>query len=675
MVLANVESRWRDAARLRRGGTFSEQNAVDDIKNILGSLADAGYLCARATVKLAFWESGLDKGGERASLDLNDLLQGGGGPAWSGQFSPAGLEAIRAEQRVDLFLRIEIRPGPRVLTARSEDIQYLETPLPRDRQLRGIPRSEDGNWGAPRIFESTPLRGGRRDGPGDVPLSPKVDTLAQEAIINKYRNNGYPFADAELSWRYRTEDRVVELGGPQEVAERGICRENSRALTVKLEPSLAVFEGPQAVFGRTEFRGNFKTRDWVLRRELKYEEGDRYEQSRVDSSLGSMQETGTISGGTVTSYDVGCQAEDEVTAKGAPRCTINQIVSVEEAKDITADLRLGFGAQTLNPLYVFIRPSFPNVFGTAVDIEAEALWGFPLSNLLSATDLCGGFECFERHASATFIRNHIFGTRANLEITGQFSRRVTPARGRVDAAFGQLRFTWRVGERANMYSGYLIQLANLSKDSVRPLGGGAGEVISRRDAIVSDRTGALEAGYAWTNTDNPFNPNKGIIASVALRLASPLLAGQDWWFSHGLTFQQFVPIRAPQTASTFGTASATARRSRSRGPSPTRQPSPRCGGFTAVAPRTSGSGGSFRRRCTWTWRRFPRPRVAPSTAPERSAGISGPSEPSRSRSPPSRTSSAVASRTPSSMTSASSASSGIRSASCGTTGRAWASTC
>ena len=110
---------------------------------------------------------------------------------------------------------------------------------------------------------------------------------------------------------------------------------------------------------------------------------------------------------------------------------------------------------------------------------AEALWGFQVTPLLSSTDFCGGLECYERHASATIIRNHVFGRPLNIELTGQFSRRVTPARGRLDAAFGQLRATWRVGERASMYAGYIAQLANVSKDSVRPLGGGTGASVLR----------------------------------------------------------------------------------------------------------------------------------------------------------------------------------------------------
>lgn len=541
LVHEDVRAQWRASRSLRRGGTFSEQASLDDLKTILGAYAAAGYLCAQAQLQLAFWPDGFDSPQTYVRLGLNDLLKGGGQAAWAAQLDALGMESLRQSATLDLYTRITIRPGPRMFTARSEEVRYLSAQIPSDRTTAGLATTDEGNWGATRIFETTPLRGTRRDGPGDVPITPTLDNQAEEAIVEKYRNNGYPLADAELNWIYGRDSGPVTMSTPQDFVERGYCKEQRSALVVQLQPSLTVHEGPRGVFGRTAFRGNFKTRTWVLSRELDYNAGDPFDQSKVNDSLGAMQATQTIAEVRVTPYQTGCDDDDDSTA-----CTIHQVIAIDEAKDITAAFSFGFGAQTLNPLYVFLRPKFPNLFGTAIDLEMEALWGFPLTDLLSSTDLCGGLECFERRASATLIRNRIFGTRANLEVTGQFSRRVTPARGRVDAAFGQLRFTWRVGERANMYAGYLVQLANLSKDSVRPLGGGTGDFVSRRDAVVSDRTGALETGYAWTNTDNAFNPSEGVIASVALRLASPLLAGQDWWYSHDFTFQHFIPI--PRTS-------------------------------------------------------------------------------------------------------------------------------
>ncbi len=541
-IIENIRSQWLKSGSLRRRSFFSEKASLDDLKLILSGFADAGYLCSSVTLQLAFWPDGFSEPRDHVRFGLNDLFEGGGRPSWEAQLDPDGLETLRASRRIELYVQVSVRPGPRFLTARTEDVRYLQSPIPADRAVRGAATSDSGNWGPNRILEGTPLRGVTRDGAGDVPISTSIDGLAQEAIVEKYLNNGYPFADAEVNWtdggdNQRNGERVM-MASPREVADRGLCKANREKISVALVPTISVYEGKKAKFGDVRFRGNFKTRDWVLKRGLKFEPGADYSQERVTRSLGGMQETGTISGARVYEYP------DPVTcALGAAdgECRIDQVISVDEAKDIAAELRFGLGAQTLNPLYVFVRPRFPNVFGTGVDIEAEALWGFPLTPVLSATDFCGGLECYERHASATIIRNQLFGRPLNLELTGQFTRRVTPARGRLDAAFAQLRGTWRVGRQASMYAGYIAQLANVSKDSVRPLGGGTGPFLSRRDAVVSDLTGALEYGVSWTNTDNAFNPSKGLIASAALRLASSLPA-KSWWYSHELTFQHFIPL-------------------------------------------------------------------------------------------------------------------------------------
>ena len=541
-IVDRVRTEWLKSGSLQVRDFFSEKSSLDDLKQILGDFAKSGYLCSSATLQLAFWPDGFKEPREHVRFGLNELFEGGGRPGWEAQLDPVGLETLRTARRIDLYIQVSVRPGPRFLTARTEDIQYLQAPIPSDRRVLGAESSEEGNWGANRILEGTPLRGTTRDGAGDVPISTSIDGTAQDAIVEKYLNNGYPFADAELDWFYGGDkgsdsDQII-MSTPREVADRGLCKENRGKISVALVPILSVYEGKKAKFGDIRFRGNFKTQDWVLRRGIRFKPGADYSQDGVNKSLGRMQDTGTISGARVFEYPDPITCSDD-----APEgeCRIDQVISVDEAKDIAAELRFGLGGQTLNPLYVFVRPRFPNVFGTGVDLEAEALWGFPLTPLLSSTDFCGGLECYERHASATIIRNQIFGGPLNLELTGQFSRRVTPARGRLDAAFAQLRATWRVGQRASMYAGYIAQLANVSKDSVRPLGGGTGAFLSRRDAVVSDLTGVLESGFSWTNTDNAFNPSKGLIASVALRLASSLPAN-SWWYSHEFTFQHFVPL-------------------------------------------------------------------------------------------------------------------------------------
>jgi outer membrane protein assembly factor BamA len=147
-----------------------------------------------------------------------------------------------------------------------------------------------------------------------------------------------------------------------------------------------------------------------------------------------------------------------------------------------------------------------------------------------------------------------------FEIAGQVQRRVTPARGRIDSALGQVRLTWPINDKWQVYVGYLVQAANVSKSLVKPRPasgtscGTAGNLPctfpNRSEAIVADRTAALQTGAAWQRVDNPFNPDKGFIATADAMLASPWLGGQDWWFRYEFGWQHFIPI--PRTNQRLG---------------------------------------------------------------------------------------------------------------------------
>jgi outer membrane protein assembly factor BamA len=126
--------------------------------------------------------------------------------------------------------------------------------------------------------------------------------------------------------------------------------------------------------------------------------------------------------------------------------------------------------------------------------------------------------------------------------------RLTPARGRIESAVGTITFTYPITTKLQTYFGYLIQRSNISQDVVKPTfdpsvpDGDDANIVNRRDAIVSDRTGALQLGATYTNVDSPFNPDKGFIAAADLKFASPYLGGIDWFIRADLSWQHFIPL-------------------------------------------------------------------------------------------------------------------------------------
>lgn len=544
-VLTGIDRQWRLDRELRKGGRFSEADARGDMGAILTAYADAGYLCASVIARIGFFEDGLETKGQHAVLSPLSLLEATNQPTWVRQFDAQGLAAIERLDRADLHVRFEVVPGPRVVSANTEEIRYLDEPISPSRRVLDAPANASGAWGSRRIMADTPLRRKGFDVGGGLPIGLETAREAARTIVKNYRASGYPIADAEVTWRYeptvaRPQAPEVDVLDGRNLAnpEVGLCQEPAGAVAVK--PVVHVYEGKRGKFGDTLFRGNFKTRDWVLRSELEYEEGEDYSQNDVDKTVGGLEASGVARTVQVVRYPVGCESTEE------GECTVHQVLAIEESKDYTMDVSYGAGIATLNPFYVFLRPSLPNLFGTGIDLELDGLYGFDLSDLLDETDICAGQNCFERSARGSLSRPHLAGSNVNLDITGQYQRRETPARGRIITAFGQLRFTWALPSGLTLYSGYLFQSANITEDVVKPLSGSSGAWTNRGEAIVSDRTGLVEAGAAFSRIDNAFNPHDGFIAALDLRLASPLLGGEDWWFRGDITWQHFIPIPRTQ---------------------------------------------------------------------------------------------------------------------------------
>ncbi|NVB41670.1 BamA/TamA family outer membrane protein [Pseudenhygromyxa sp. WMMC2535] len=552
-VAKRIEGRWNEERALRKGGTFSESEALSDIQAVTAAYNAEGYLCAQVVLEIAFWRQGLDgdEPGTKAVLDAQTLLDSGGDPAWLEQFDADGLAGVLSAERAKVWVRVRVEPGPRVLTAASEEVRYLDQRIPASRKVDDLiirdPSTQEVAWGAPRMLRDSPLRHRDQDEPGGVPVTLSLEREARNFVVDRYRDSGFPIADAELTWRYtnaRGESLLLKSARNLPDSRYGICTARAQDPAVALEPVVNVYEGRRGEFGDTLFRGNFKTKTWVLRRELEFETGQSYSQQLVDASAASIEATGVARSVTITPYPVGCYWDEP-----GP-CQVHQVVAFEEAKDVAMTIDFGFGAATLNPFYVFANPAFPNLFGTGWDLSLEGRWGFDLSTVLEGSDLCAGQDCYERLAAATLSRPHIFASAVDLDINGRVQSRATPARGEILSVVGSLRLSRRFREWT-FYVGYLFQLANVSKDIVKPLVGAEDDWVNRGGGVVADLTGLIDTGVLLTRVDNPFNPYDGFLATMDIKLASPWLGGNDWWARIDLSWQHFIPIPRTQDRLNF----------------------------------------------------------------------------------------------------------------------------
>jgi outer membrane protein assembly factor BamA len=552
-VARRIERAWNADRKLRKGGKFSESDALTDIQSVIAAYNAEGYLCTNVVIYLAFWPDALvdppadvpldERPRVRARLTVQDLLDSGGSAKWIEQFDEGGLARVLTAKSAKIWVRVEVDPGPRLVTTATEQVRFLEQPIPFSRRVDDplLRESEDPELAA-EIVARSPLHRKIDGKVAAVPVTPSLDRDARAAIVAHYRNAGYPVSDAELTWSYTspggqtlTATAARNLPDPR----FAICTNRQHDKQVEVEPVVNIYEGRSGEFGDILFRGNFKTREWVLRRELEFKTGERYDQHQVDKSAASIEALGVAKSVKITPYPVGCTFDEP-----GP-CQVHQVVAIEEAKDVSVTVDFGFGIATLNPFYVFANPTFPNIGGIGWDLALEGRWGFDLSEVLNATDVCAGQPCYERLGGATLTRPHVLGTQLDLDISGRIQQRATPARGEILSIIGSLRLSRRFREWT-FYVGYLFQLANVSKDVAKPLVG-ADSWINRSGGIVSDLTGLLDTTVVLNRADNPFNPYKGYIATLDIKLASPWLGGHDWWARFDLSWQHFIPLPIPRT--------------------------------------------------------------------------------------------------------------------------------
>lgn len=556
-----IDRVYRQGRELGDGDGFSDAAARSDLATILEAFADRGYLCARAQFRITPLPDGFERDGYNATIDPLTELENAGHPTWIvRQIDESGLEALRAERRVGIYVRLEVDPGPRVLTSGREEVHNLELPIPPSREVDSIPEASEGAWGPARLLRDGPLRREADERAGGIPMKLDFERDVERDIATRLRGSGYPLADAEVRWSYTDPAGVphsVTQADRLTSASVGMCQQHADDKLVTIDTDLYVHEGRKATFGTTLIRGNFKTRRYLLRREInttrkrprgdgKWREGDTYDARRVDKVRKHIEGTGTVSAAQIREQPTDCKFTDNPERP----CVVHHVVTVQEAKDRLMDISWGFGGATLDPTYVFLAPGFPNIFGTGWDLQLDGHWGADVSQL--DTQFCDGETCYERSARASFIHPRIFGSPLTFDVSSQIQRRVTPARGQIDSLLGTVRLTWPVNDHLRTYVGYVIQAANISKDVVKPTppsetGCSSSEEgfcrpPNRSEAIVPDLTGGVEIGAQYQDVDNAFNPDDGFIATADLLYASPVLGGRDQWVRSELSWQHFIPL-------------------------------------------------------------------------------------------------------------------------------------
>ena len=287
--------------------------------------------------------------------------------------------------------------------------------------------------------------------------------------------------------------------------------------TGKVDISYQIVENEVAYIDRIDIKGNTKTKDVVIRRELRVSPGDRFDGKKLQRSKERL-------------YNL--QFFDEVTFDTEPGRTANKrnlVVNVKETK--TGSFSFGGGFSSVDKLIGFVEVeqrnfdafNWPSFTGAGQDLRLRAEFGSIRKDFL-----------------VSWTEPWIFGKPVSFGFDAFYSMRERNHSAGYGYDQTDMGFDLRLGKEFGEYlKGGLVykleqvDISNIPDDASQDLKDETGK------KVVSSMT-----GYMSRDTrDSIYSPTKGNITTISGNVAGgPFLGDKDFWKAYGDTDFYFNPL-------------------------------------------------------------------------------------------------------------------------------------
>jgi len=244
-------------------------------------------------------------------------------------------------------------------------------------------------------------------------------------------------------------------------------------------------------FERIQITGNTKTRDKVIRRELRVAEGELYTISGMNKSRSRLKRTGLF------------KEVDFTTSRGSTDEKINLDIKVEEAP--TGALSFGVGYSSIENVTGTVSLSERNLFGYGYQGILKVRWGAETQDVrLGFTDpyflgynFAGGIDLYHER----------------LEIFETYKYKV---------AGGDLRFGKELTEKLRVDSMYKLETVDVYEVTED-----ASRYIKEQEGKAT--TSALSLTFTSDTRDDFYAPSRGARHSLFLQYAGGILGGDNYF--------------------------------------------------------------------------------------------------------------------------------------------------
>ena len=272
---------------------------------------------------------------------------------------------------------------------------------------------------------------------------------------------------------------------------------DQKARTVDL--TFDVQPGQKVRFERIDIQGNTRTRDKVIRRELRIYEGELYSASAIKLSKQRVTALGFFETVEIT------------TKKGSADDKMVAVVEVKEKS--TGTFQVGAGFSSYENFILTGQISQNNFFGWGQTLSLQVQW--------SSIRQLGQIQFVEPHFFDT-AWTFAFDLYATEALYTTFTRRAVGGSMTWGYELSGLSWLWpwtRALDDVRLFATYTNEYIRVTSAAALLL----------RNQFRSGTTSALRLSLQWDKRDNRLFPTRGVFLALSYELAPPLLA-PEWLF-------------------------------------------------------------------------------------------------------------------------------------------------
>lgn len=311
-------------------------------------------------------------------------------------------------------------------------------------------------------------------------------SLFQEDVLtltDLYQDEGYAFVDVEPLTEVQDETKTVDI-------------------------TYNITKGPEVFFNRINVIGNMKTRDKVVRRELRFAEGERYSASKLKESKRRLRNTTYF------------KELDLKTVRTDEPDKVNLDIIVEEKP--TGSLSMGLGYSSYEKAMLSGSIAQENLFGTGRKVFLEAM-----------------FSSVSHEFNFSFIEPYLFDKDLSaginiFNLTREFDTYDYKSTG------GNISLSRPLTDHVKTGIKYKFERVKVTNIDVN-----ASSFVKEQAGIKS--TSSVTLSLSKNSIDDILNPTKGEIADASFEFAGGPFFGNNDFYKVIASYGRYIPYKFGST--------------------------------------------------------------------------------------------------------------------------------